>query len=261
MKKILLSLAALVVMAPSTVSAIEDSPISFGIDIAPAITWLGMGSHPEVESDGSKMKFNAGVDVYYSFGSDYKYSIYTGLNYNNYGGWLKGDIAATAAEHGKEATATSERAKYNFSELELPIGVRFRTGNFGKFRFAAHINLGIAAVLYGHATMGGHDYMYGDRHIVHNSYDKESYEYSPMRVRGTFGIAIGAEYNLLDAVVLTAKLRYKGSITNMYFYNSDDTNMSNPSATLDLKNSDDNFYSDPVTFRPHIFELVLGVLF
>ena len=80
---------------------------------------------------------------------------------------------------------------------------------------------------------------------------------SPMRLRGTYGLALGAEYDL-DAVVLTGKVRYKGSMSNMYFYKD---GMFNPSATLNLQDKEDKTYSENVTFLPHILEIAVGVLF
>ncbi|MBQ2050976.1 MAG: hypothetical protein II495_01880 [Paludibacteraceae bacterium] len=146
-----------------------------------------------------------------------------------------------------------ERLKYNFGEFEIPVGVRLRTGSFGNWRFAAHLNLGLAVTVHGNASMKD----YNGAAYPLDDYSRKTYSYSPMRLRGTYGLALGAEYDL-DAVVLTGKVRYKGSMSNMYFYKD---GMFNPSATLNLQDPEDKTYSENVTFLPHILEIAVGVLF
>jgi hypothetical protein len=216
-----------------------------------------MSDHPEIEEDGAKMKFNGGLVVYFNYGDENKYSVFTGLNYNSYGGFLEGNLAAAKANGNANAAAqlvtgpNKERLKYNFGEFEIPVGVRLRTGSFGNWRFAAHLNLGLAVTVHGNASMKDYSTYNLD------DYSRKTYSYSPMRLRGTYGLALGAEYDL-DAVVLTGKVRYKGSMSNMYFYND---GMFNPSATLNLQDKEDKTYSENVTFLPHILELAIGVLF
>lgn len=257
MKKSIIYLAmAAMALSVSKVSA-EEGKVTFGLEVAPAVTWLTMSDHPEIEEDGAKMKFNGGLVVYFNYGDENKYSVFTGLNYNSYGGFLEGNLASAALKGNANAAAQTalglnkERLKYNFGEFEIPVGVRLRTGSFGNWRFAAHLNLGLAVTVHGNASMKD----YGDYQL--DDYSRKTYSYSPMRLRGTYGLALGAEYDL-DAVVLTGKVRYKGSMSNMYFYKD---GMFNPSATLNLQDKEDKTYSENVTFLPHILELAIGVLF
>lgn len=257
MKKSIIYLAmAAMALSAGKVSA-EEGKVTFGLEVAPAVTWLTMSDHPEIEEDGAKMKFNGGLVVYFNYGDENKYSVFTGLNYNSYGGFLEGNLASAALKGNANAAAQTalglnkERLKYNFGEFEIPVGVRLRTGSFGNWRFAAHLNLGLAVTVHGNASMKD----YGDYQL--DDYSRKTYSYSPMRLRGTYGLALGAEYDL-DAVVLTGKVRYKGSMSNMYFYKD---GMFNPSATLNLQDKEDKTYSENVTFLPHILELAIGVLF
>ena len=259
MKKSIIYLAmAVMALSAGNVSA-EEGKVTFGLEVAPAVTWLTMSDHPEIEEDGAKMKFNGGLVVYFNYGDENKYSVFTGLNYNSYGGFLEGNLAAAAAKGNANAAAqlvtgpNKERLKYNFGEFEIPVGVRLRTGSFGNWRFAAHLNLGLAVTVHGNASMKD----YNGAAYPFDDYSRKTYSYSPMRLRGTYGLALGAEYDL-DAVVLTGKVRYKGSMSNMYFYKD---GMFNPSATLNLQDPEDKTYSENVTFLPHILELAIGVLF
>jgi len=263
MKKSIIYLAmAAMALSASKVSA-EEGKVTFGLEVAPAVTWLTMSDHPEIEEDGAKMKFNGGLVVYFNYGDENKYSVFTGLNYNSYGGFLEGNLVSAAAHGNANAVKITnntdpivgclnkERLKYNFGEFEIPVGVRLRTGSFGNWRFACHLNLGLAVTVHGNASMKDYStYKLDD-------YSRKTYSYSPMRLRGTYGLALGVEYDL-DAVVLTGKVRYKGSMSNMYFYND---GMFNPSATLNLQDKEDKTYSENVTFLPHILEIAVGVLF
>ncbi|MBQ3895830.1 MAG: outer membrane beta-barrel protein [Paludibacteraceae bacterium] len=259
MKKSIIYLAmAAMALSASKVSA-EEGKVTFGLEVAPAVTWLTMSDHPEIEEDGAKMKFNGGLVVYFNYGDENKYSVFTGLNYNSYGGFLEGNLASAALKGNANAAAQTalglnkERLKYNFGEFEIPVGVRLRTGSFGNWRFAAHLNLGLAVTVHGNASMKD----YNGAAYPLDDYSRKTYSYSPMRLRGTYGLALGAEYDL-DAVVLTGKVRYKGSMSNMYFYKD---GMFNPSATLNLQDPEDKTYSENVTFLPHILEIAVGVLF
>ena len=259
MKKSIIYLAmAVMALSAGNVSA-EEGKVTFGLEVAPAVTWLTMSDHPEIEEDGAKMKFNGGLVVYFNYGDENKYSVFTGLNYNSYGGFLEGNLASAALKGNANAAAQTalglnkERLKYNFGEFEIPVGVRLRTGSFGNWRFAAHLNLGLAVTVHGNASMKD----YNGAAYPFDDYSRKTYSYSPMRLRGTYGLALGAEYDL-DAVVLTGKVRYKGSMSNMYFYKD---GMFNPSATLNLQDKEDKTYSENVTFLPHILELAIGVLF
>ncbi|MBO6005446.1 MAG: hypothetical protein J6P49_01100 [Paludibacteraceae bacterium] len=258
MKKSIFCLAAAAMLLTAGMASAEEGKVTFGLEISPAVTWLGMTDHAEVETDGAKMKFNGGLVVYFNYGDENRYSLFTGLNYNSYGGFLEGNLASAAKNGSANAAASlaigapsKERVKYNFGEFEIPIGVRLRTGSFNNWRFAAHLNLGLAVTVHGNATMKD----YGTYAL--DNYKRKTYSYDPMRIRGTYGLAVGAEYDL-DAVTLTGKIRYKGSMSNMYFYRD---GMFNPAASLNVADSEDKVYTQNVTFLPHILELAIGVLF
>ena len=259
MEKSIIYLAMAAMALSVSKASAEEGKVTFGLEVAPAVTWLTMSDHPEIEEDGAKMKFNGGLVVYFNYGDENKYSVFTGLNYNSYGGFLEGNLASAALKGNANAAAQTalglnkERLKYNFGEFEIPVGVRLRTGSFGNWRFAAHLNLGLAVTVHGNASMKD----YNGAAYPFDDYSRKTYSYSPMRLRGTYGLALGAEYDL-DAVVLTGKVRYKGSMSNMYFYKD---GMFNPSATLNLQDPEDKTYSENVTFLPHILELAIGVLF
>ncbi len=257
MKKILVPLILIGCLMTGLKSfASEEGRWTFALDFAGGVAWLSPGSNSEVESDGVRLKFNPGLLVYRNFGSENRYSLFTGLNINSYGGWLKGNVSNCDLTYNGVTysnVSVSERVRYNFRELEIPVGMRLRTGNNGPWRFGFHLNLGLGVTVLGDAYT---DDLKVANVVVVNGYEGDNFDYSPALLRMTFGVAIGTEYDL-DFVTLTTKLRYKGSVTNMYFY---DHGMFNPGRALNLR-VDNNYYSKNITYRPSILEFVVGVLF
>lgn len=247
MKKLLVAgMAVVALMSGNSVMASEEGQWSFALDVAPAISWLGTGDNNEVDGDGARMKINPGLTVYYNFGNENRYSAFTGLNLNSFGGWLKGTP--------KSNVVASERVRYAFQEMEIPVGVRFRTGAYGSFRFAVHLNLGLGIPVSGKA----YDYSVSPVQVAGLSdiEDGDNGSYSTAPVRMTYGLAVGTEYDL-DFVVLTGKIRYKGSLTNMYFHNDGPFTAAK---ALNLADKD-GIYNKGVAYRPSLLELAIGVIF
>ena len=257
MKKIVFALAALasIVMGGNSYAA-EEGKWTFGLDFAGGVSWLGVGDNRKVEGDGARLKFSPGLLVYRNFGTENRYSVFSGLNINSYGGWLKGkvdnaDIVYKGTTY--PGASFSERVRYNFREIEVTVGMRLRTGSYGPWRFSFHLNLGLGLTVLGDAYA---DDIKINNAVVVEGYEGENFDYSPALLRMTYGVALGTEYDL-DFVTLTAKLRYKGSVTNMYFY---DHGMFNPGRALNLR-VENNYYDKNITFRPSTLEFVIGALF
>lgn len=255
MKKTFISILATLTMFAGAVNAAEEERFSFGVEIAPSVSWLTNGGHKNVESDGAKFKFAGGLVAYYNFGMDNKYAVFSGINYNGYGGQMKGDILNSS-----NAVIGTTQVDYDFQELEIPVGLRFRTGSVGAVRFTAHANLGLGIVTTGHAK--GHSIaMKEDGTLNGTSYDGKPSNYGPARLRGTFGLAFGAEYDI-DAAIITAKIRWRGGLTNSYFQKNGIT----PVRTLDLSDElydqcHGNYYTNRLHMRAHSIDFVIGVLF
>jgi hypothetical protein len=256
MKKTFIGIVAAIMLSSGVANAADEERFTFGLEVAPSVSWLTNGGHKNVESDGAKFKFAGGLVAYYNFGADNKYAVFSGINYNGYGGQMKGDILDS--KNGKIGTTQVE---YDFQELEIPLGLRFRTGSVGPVRFTAHANLGLGIVTTGHAE--GHSIAENstDGSLVGTFYDGKPSNYGPARLRGTFGLALGAEYDV-DAAIITAKIRWRGGLTNTYFHKNGLT----PVRTLDLSDElydqcHGNYYSNRLHMRAHSIDFVVGVLF
>lgn len=116
MKKTFIGIVAAIMLSSGVANAADEERFTFGLEVAPSVSWLTNGGHKNVESDGAKFKFAGGLVAYYNFGVDNKYAVFSGINYNGYGGQMKGDILSN---NGKIGTTQVE---YDFQELEIPPG-------------------------------------------------------------------------------------------------------------------------------------------
>jgi len=226
----------LILFANAMFSADEkEHKVSFGLDVTPAITWLNI-TNPEVKTDGSKIKLNGGLNLYFNLADSY--AIATGLRLNSYGGVLRGTD-----------NLLTEKISYKFQEVEIPIGLKLRTGSIGNVRIAANLGLGLGIMIKGSASKevgSGLDQAYKD----------ESFGYNLLFTRALYNLGLGVEYNL-HGVILTGSLNYKGWFTPIYFYKSDITT---PTQQLSLAPTGHNYKKD-IKFEPSALELAIGILF
>lgn len=234
-RKGLLTISILLITFFSTVSGQGKGSepfqkVSLGIELSPAFTWLNI-HNDQIESDGGKLKLNVGLNAFINMTD--KYAIATGLHINSYGGQLKG---------------VYDEVSYKFNEIELPIGLKLKTGPFDDWRFTANMGLGMGILFNGSATKDTGD----------NTYKNEEYDYSLFPVRALYNLGIGLEYDLHGAI-LTGRINYKGWLSSIYFY---DHGIGNESKNLDLSKSHESpTYSHDIYFKPSSLEFVLGVIF
>lgn len=224
-------LALLLCSAGTLWAAGLSDKLSFGLEVSPAITWLNT-DHPQIDADGSKVKLNGGLNVFYNLHD--RYALTTGVHLNGYGGVLKGDF---------------DKVQYQFREVEIPFGLKLRTGNFDKWRATAQLSVGMGILYHSSAT----------KTDGVNQYDEEKFDYKLFPIRALYNVGIGTEYDL-KGVTLTARLNYKGWFSNLYFY---DKGVGYPARNLDLQIPDEtiNTYSKNIIFQPSSFELLFGVIF
>ncbi len=205
----------------------EEGRVSFGLEVTPAISWLNI-DHPQIDSDGSSLKLNGGLIININMGETY--AIVTGLRYNSHGGSLKG--------------IDSTSVKYEFNEFEIPIGLKLRTGSFGKMRFAAHLSTGLGIPIKPKETYGFYE-------------NEKIRDFNLLPVRALYNLGAGVEYDL-GAVILTGKISYKGWFSNLYFYKN---KINLPSDQLELIDSNAKTYTQTIIFQPSAVELSFGVIF
>lgn len=204
--------------------------ITLGIELAPAFTWLNI-KNDQIESDGGKLKLNVGLNAFINLTD--RYSIATGFRVNSYGGKLKGAY---------------DQVSYKFNEIELPVGLKLRTGPFDDWRFTANMGLGMGILFNGSAT----------KDTGTDTYTNENYDYKLFPLRALYNLGIGLEYDLHGAI-LTGRINYKGWLTSLYFY---DHGIGNATKNLDLSiPSSEPMYNSDIHFKPSSLEFVMGVIF
>ncbi len=216
--------------------------IDFNLELAPVITWMNI-NNKQVDSDGSNVKLNIGMNV--NFNLTDSYSFVSGLRLNTFGGDLSGDNGSS-----------SETILYEIQEFELPIGMKFRTPEvIQNTRFSFNLGLGLGVIFKAHATKN-YPIQLSDM-----DYKNDNFNYKLMPFRGIYNIGAGVEYNI-RGVILTGRFNYKGSLTSTYFYERSGS-MGSATHYLDLNNAyaERNNYNKSIKFFPNAFETAIGVIF
>jgi hypothetical protein len=244
MKKIIITLAILAFASQGiwaqTQSSTPMKKVDFNLELAPAITWMSI-DNKQVDSDGSNVKLNIGMNVNWNLAESYAFV--SGLRLNTFGGDLTGNNGTT-----------SETVLYEIQEFEIPIGMKFRTPEvIENMRFTFNLGLGFGIAFKAHATKTY------PSDLSNFDYENDEFDYKLMPFRGIYNIGAGIEYNL-SGLTLTGRLNYKGSLTSVYFY---DGSMGSATNYLDL-NSDyqsRSRYNESIKFFPNAFEIAVGVIF
>jgi hypothetical protein len=186
-------------------TATSSNKITLGVKLAPTVAWFD-GSSTTYSADGADVKLNAGFVFLYNFTETT--ALETGIDINTFGGGLK-NIISNVTE------------RYNFSEVEIPIGIRLRTLPIDNISYVAQGGLGISYVMKAVNSTTSMD-------ISNQTY--------PLRL--SYHLGAGIEYNL-KSVLLTGGINFNSGLTNIF----------NP-----------NFYPDQ-EFKPSSMELCVGLLF
>lgn len=224
MKRIAL-LSTAILLTLSSILQAEEGKVSFGLEITPAITWLNI-DHPQITKNGASLKLNGGLLININLGSSY--ALTTGLRYNTYGGKFNG--------------IDSTDVKYEFNEFEIPIGLKLRTGTFGKMRFAAYLGTGAGIPIKPRETYGFYE-------------NEKIRAYNIMPIRALYNLGAGVEYDL-GSVILTSKISYKGWFSNLYFFDG-----GTKANKLELIDPTAKIYDQDIFFQPSAFEVSIGVIF
>ncbi len=262
MKKIIITLAALAIAAQGiwaqsaqpavttttapaqpTTSAKPTKKVDFNLELAPAITWMSI-NNKQVDSDGSNVKLNVGMNVNWNLADSYAFV--SGLRLNTFGGDLTGN----------NGTNPSETVLYEIQEFEIPIGMKFRTPEvIENMRFSFNLGLGFGIAFKAHATK-----TYPSS-LSSMDYENDDFDYKLMPFRGIYNVGAGVEYSLGE-LTLTGRLNYKGSLTSIYFYESGGS-MGSATNYLDLNSNytDRSQYNESIKFSPNAFEIAVGVIF
>ncbi|HTX89224.1 MAG TPA: porin family protein [Bacteroidales bacterium] len=178
----------------------SQKKVRLGLRIAPNIAWM----NPD-QKDYSYNGVGAGVSL--GFVSDFYFTPNYGLSTGFTFSFLNGNLTqpfATATD-----TGTVNR-KYNFRYLEIPLMVKMKTKEFGRFSFYAQIGFGTGFRLKCEAKDEFLTQEHGTINDKSNITDAET-----TLIREAILVGIGTEVRLDESVSLMVGLSYSNTLNNV----------------------------------------------
>jgi len=116
----------------------SQNEFTFTVFGEPQVSWMTPDSK-DVESAGSKISFNGGLNFDKFFAEKYAFS--TGISINN----IKGKLRYKKSKNIKAADSTYQVnngvVDYNLQYIDIPLGLKFKTIEIGYSQFFAHLGL------------------------------------------------------------------------------------------------------------------------
>lgn len=156
--------------------------IRYAIHAMPVISWIGTDGS-DYSFEGVRAGFSAGLNVFYYFNDNYAAS--TGISFLAAGGRQ----SATAPHlmvfnNFTQSLAPGDEMKYNLNYINIPLGVRLQTNQYGYITYFADIGLDARMMLKSTVDILAHD-------ITHENASKEVNGFN-----AGWHVFAGAEYKL-----------------------------------------------------------------
>jgi hypothetical protein len=188
----------------------QGSSVKLGLRVAPNIGWMTSSAK---YYDGDGVSGGATVGFVSEFYFSDHYALSTGFNFLFLNGKLKYPDVQTPEGSSVKDTGTLSR-KYKFIYLEIPLMLKMKTKDFGKFDFYGQIGFGTAFRLKADAK---DSFQSGNKEAVS---DKNNVTGSTTLIRESVLIGLGAEFHLDESTRLVLGLNYSNSLNNLLLGNN-----------------------------------------
>lgn len=149
--------------------AVQAQDVRFGFQLSPAFSWMTTNTN-KINNSGTNLGLKLGMVGEYYFRENYAVTSGIGFFFNTGGTLLherRGDfwVNSEVSENCRQATKneTMTKLKYNLQYVEIPLGLKMRTREFGYLRYflEPHLGLGFRTQANGDITVrsGGADCM------------------------------------------------------------------------------------------------------
>ncbi len=137
MKKYLIILTLLISVGQSLYS----QNTKFTVFVDPKFSWM-TPDLKNVDSDGSKLGVNIGLNVDKFFAPNYAFM--TGISIDNTGGLLKYDLVdgkPIKTNGGIDTVPSGSTLEYKLQYINIPFGLKLKTNEIGYFTFFTHLGI------------------------------------------------------------------------------------------------------------------------
>jgi len=201
--------------------------VSFGVKLSPSINWIRV-VNDDVQSDGATFRLGIGGVVAYHLSTEF--SIVSGLNYNEFGGYVYDNASLNNPK-------TENNYRINYAEIEVPIALKLQTKPVNKISY--YLQGGLSLGFVGKAT---------EKHkgIIENTDSVSDIQKLTYPNRISYNVGAGMEYSVGKRSVIFGQITYKNAITNSA--NSDKYFAERP-------------YNSPFQLLPGSMEFSVGFMF
>lgn len=178
------------------ISKLNMDLFSFGVRLTPSIGWLHVNHH-DMQAGGASLKFSVGGIAEYSVNN--LISVVSGVNYNNYGGYVFDNNSLNDI-------TTADNFRLNYSQIEVPLGVKIKTPAMGRISYFLHGGLTSGFVLSATEKI---------KSINSNQINTPTDIYSLTNPSSAgFVVSVGSELRILRKFRLIGEIAYKRALTN-----------------------------------------------
>jgi len=189
-----------------TVFAQAQNKFRIGIQASPALSWLST-DNKNINGNGANLGFKFGALVEYDIAENYSFIGGANLAFNH-GGTLKynnGGLYWPSVT--SDNLPDGVNLKYNLQYVEIPMGIKMRTNEFGLFRFYAELPV---------FTLGFATKRIGDIKSAGNSNrEKENIKKEVKGFTVSWGFGIGTEYDLSSTTKLVGGFAFQKSFVDL----------------------------------------------
>ncbi|TAK35555.1 MAG: PorT family protein [Saprospiraceae bacterium] len=208
MKKIV-AIAAFFLLMQAFISA-QTTDLRLGFQVSPVLSYMGSTDN-KINSNGTNLGLKLGMRAEMFFRENYAFITGIGFAFNS-GGTLHHDIGGQIWTHSELPNGVDPTflpgvdLKYNLQYVEIPLGLKFRTNDFGYLRYWAEIPV---------ITLGFKSQASGAIQQTGITEDKIDIKKEVTSLSLSWGIAGGMEYNISSGTSLVGGIGFEKVFTDV----------------------------------------------
>ncbi|MCB0521265.1 MAG: PorT family protein [Lewinellaceae bacterium] len=216
MKKIVA--IAVFVLAMQGFGHAQGTDLRFGFQVSPMFSWMTVASVPNgasIEGNGTNLGLKLGVNGELYFKENYAFIVGIGFSFNSGGKLLhSGNSERIWQKSGEISVSKNNPAtwagdidlKYKLQYVEIPLGMKFRTNEFGYIRYFVELPI---------LNIGFNSQAKGVYSSTEGTSDDTDIKAEVVDLSLSWGVTGGIEYSLGENTSLVAGVGYQNVYTDV----------------------------------------------
>ena len=205
MKKIV----AIAAFLSLSLSMMAQDDLRFGFQLSPSFSWMNTNTS-KINPSGTNLGLKLGMTGEYYFRENYAFTSGIGFYFNN-GGTLLHDFGGSYWPNSElpsslDTLPNNVKLKYSIQNLEIPVGLKLRTREFGYLRYFMEPAITIGLKTQARGTIEGTGVQSDDKYNIRREVNL---------LNLAWGITGGVEYSISDNTSLIAGLGFQVGFTDV----------------------------------------------